>query len=702
MSKTSIIRFLYLAILALSIVWVLCAPFNFEYGIFELADGKNKSAELALIKNNSSKIRIVLESKNRKELQIVAQNIAKIFDVKTNNDKINATKALLLEHSNYLLSQENISILESGNAKKICIEAKDKILSPYNTSLFKVSKDPFFLLDNYAKNLIKYAGDWKMSEGFLEKEKDGIFYLALILNTQNFDDTKLKNCLLSVEKQRNEFVNIYISGARVHSLSASEKSKGEINLLSGLSLIIVFLIGYLAFGTIKIFLPMALALGSSFVIALASVMLMFERPHICVLIFATSLIGLSVDYSYHYFSSCKKFSPEVAFENIKSPLNKTLITTLLCFAILYFSNLDLLKEISVFSTVGLISSYLFVRFFYPPLVKILKPNFNKTVFSLPQLKLAKSKRAILAILVLLSVIGIFLANFKTEAKDLYSPHKNLLSQEKAVSEIFADEENVFAIIKASNFEELLATDEKSKLNGISKFIPSLKRQEQNKKLISDLYAKHATSLQKSIGANKKFTMPENQSPLRLEDFKGTNIEDAISSMLYNYEGRWTAIIPIKKDKKTTLETFSPVEFLNSIFDKYMKTTVVLIAISFALLITMFAFVFRHDFFKLILPIILAIALPIFVLSAFNINVNLFHILALFIIMGLGIDYSIFHYSNGSKLTKNAVLISFATSFVGFGALAFTTFGAISSIGIMLAMGLAFAYFISLILASKNE
>ena len=70
-------------------------------------------------------------------------------------------------------------------------------------------------------------------------------------------------------------------------------------------------------------------------------------------------------------------------------------------------------------------------------------------------------------------------------------------------------------------------------------------------------------------------------------------------------------------------------------------------------------------------------------------------------MGLGIDYSIFHYSNNSTLTKNAVFISFATSIIGFGALAFTSFKAISSIGEMLALGLGFAYFISLFLAEEK-
>lgn len=700
--KDAIFRFIYAAVFALSALFLLCAPIDFEYRIFELASGKNKSAELDFIKNNSSKIRIVLASENRETLEAAKEKAAKILGIeRDNSEKLNAAKTLLLEHSNYILSPESAAIIESGGGEKIFSEAKSKILSPYRASIFKVSKDPFFLLEEYVKSLLEYGGGWKMSDGFLEKEECGKFYAAAILNTLNLTDAELESKIENLENLKNKDLEVYKSGARIHSLKASKKSKSEINFLSTISLTLVFALGFWAFGTAKIFLPMAISLCSSFVIALATLVFFFDKPHVCVLIFATSLIGLSVDYSYHYFSACKKFSPEDAFKSIEKPLNKTLATTLVCFAVLYFSSLDLLKEISVFSIAGLISSYLFVRFFYPLIVKKLKPDFKQSVLKIPTPKLGRLKNIAVIALVSASLAGLIFAKFKTQATDLYVPDKDLLLQEKSVSEIFKDTEKKLAIIKGSSIDGILTCEENVGASGISRFIPSLNRQEKNKRLIESLYEKYAEKLQKSIGANKKFEMPKGQKPLKIEDLKGTLFEDAVSSMLHGENGSWTAIIPVDKNENFALETFSPPEFLNGIFDSYMKSSAALIAASFLALAAMFALVFRRSFLKLILPVVLSAGLPIFIFWILGANVNLFHILALFILMGLGIDYSIFHYSNNSTLTKNAVFISFATSIIGFGALAFTSFKAISSIGEMLALGLGFAYFISLFLAEEK-
>lgn len=700
--KDAIFRFIYAAVFALSALFLLCVPIDFEYGIFELASGKNKSAELDFIKNNSSKIRIVLASENCETLEAAKEKAAKILEVeRDNSEKLNAAKTLLLEHSSYILSPESAAIIESGGEEKIFSEAKSKILSPYRASIFKVSKDPFFLLEEYVKSLLEYGGGWKMSDGFLEKEEGGKFYAAAILNTLNLTDAELESKIKNLENLKNKDLEVYKSGARIHSLKASKKSKSEINFLSAISLTLVFALGYWAFGTAKIFLPMAISLCSSFVIALATLVFFFDKPHVCVLIFATSLIGLSVDYSYHYFSACKKFSPEDAFKSIEKPLNKTLATTLVCFAVLYFSSLDLLKEISVFSIAGLISSYLFVRFFYPLIVKKLKPDFKQSILKIPTPKLGRLKNIAVIALVSASLAGLIFAKFKTQATDLYVPDKDLLLQEKLVSEIFKDTEKKLAIIKGSSIDSILTCEENVGASGISRFIPSLNRQEKNKRLIESLYEKYAEKLQKSIGANKKFEMPKGQKPLKIEDLKGTLFEDAVSSMLHGENGSWTAIIPVDKNENCALETFSPPEFLNGIFDSYMKSSAALIAASFLALAAMFMLVFRRSFLKLILPVVLSAGLPIFIFWILGANVNLFHILALFILMGLGIDYSIFHYSNNSTLTKNAVFISFATSIIGFGALAFTSFKAISSIGEMLALGLGFAYFISLFLAEEK-
>ena len=84
--------------------------------------------------------------------------------------------------------------------------------------------------------------------------------------------------------------------------------------------------------------------------------------------------------------------------------------------------------------------------------------------------------------------------------------------------------------------------------------------------------------------------------------------------------------------------------------------------------------------------------------------NLFHIFAMFLILGFTLDYSIFRIS-GIEKSNDAVLISCLTTSFSFFLLIFTSFKLISSLGFVLSIGLMTSYLFSLILiknGDKNE
>ena len=88
-------------------------------------------------------------------------------------------------------------------------------------------------------------------------------------------------------------------------------------------------------------------------------------------------------------------------------------------------------------------------------------------------------------------------------------------------------------------------------------------------------------------------------------------------------------------------------------------------------------------------------LSLALLGIFNQPVNLFHIIAVFLIIGFGLDYSVFRFG-GAKKSADAVLISCLTSVFSFTLLALTGFKLISSLGYILAAGLIFSYIFSLV------
>ena len=111
---------------------------------------------------------------------------------------------------------------------------------------------------------------------------------------------------------------------------------------------------------------------------------------------------------------------------------------------------------------------------------------------------------------------------------------------------------------------------------------------------------------------------------------------------------------------------------------------------------------------ILLPSVCGGFITIGLLSLFNQPVNLFHVLALFLIAGFSLDYSIFRFNSiknpalsGIK-SANAVLISCATSVFSFLLLSFTSFKLISSLGFVLSLGLISSYVLSLLLINNDS
>ena len=175
---------------------------------------------------------------------------------------------------------------------------------------------------------------------------------------------------------------------------------------------------------------------------------------------------------------------------------------------------------------------------------------------------------------------------------------------------------------------------------------------------------------------KNFLIDENTSIMVVYDYDGDEINNA-------------RVINFQKD-------------ISSQIRKCRKICLGLLAPIFGLLYILLAKI--YDFksgLKIILPSVMAVGFVFGMLGIFNIPVNLFHLLAVFLIIGFGLDYSVFRF-NGARKCADAVFMSCLTSIFSFTLLAFAGFKLISSLGTVLALGLLSSYIFSLILISREE
>ena len=352
--------------------------------IFILAFFVAKTPEVnltgAFLDKNSNLVKLTNLSSNYLTVIFEAENKEDLDEIQTGFKKENLNYREITDiYKNYpenFLSDEIKNLIIEKNYKKLDEIALNQLYSPFSLILAPINSDPYLLSTNYllSKNLDETI-----------KEKNGKFY-----SKENFkikDKKQIEN-FLKLQKE-NEKGKIYLAGAPIHSYLTSEKSSFEINLICIISTIALILLFKFYFKNIKILIPVILSILFGFLFGFSISTLIFKKLHILTFVFSTTLIGISLDYSLHSFLVGDE-------KNFIKNLTVSMLTTVFAFLILLFSNMEILKQIAVFTSFGLIGVYLFVVVFLYGKINLTP----KKIFEIEN----KKVKVVLSIFVLLVLI----------------------------------------------------------------------------------------------------------------------------------------------------------------------------------------------------------------------------------------------------------------------------------------------------------
>lgn len=679
-----------------------------ETNILKAIFSNNEKVIVDLSTKFSAKINVIVESDSAETAETTAKNYYGQIDqtkMKTSDADIKGIIENYERHHYGLLSTKSERLLREKNYEQIEHNALELLYNPIMQPIGSIDDDPFLLLTDYVMSLSTTHD----ISNFTPIQLNDKYYSLIMLNVDG--DTALSPSIMNEEVKRlvilqkelsTKDVKIYLTGTPVHSYYASTKSAGEINLICILSSLFIIGLIYFYFRSLKPLLPIAVTIGAGIWAGFLVTSLIFPTVHILTFVFSTTLIGICVDYTLHFFVSHEKDTScdEVIKEIFKS-LSVSLLTTASAFIVMLFSNFILLKQIAVFTVTGLATVYLFVILFYPLFcTNIYNPAHIKH-FSIPE----KFNKPILIAAGIIIAVGLFRIHFDDNIKNMYVPPKHLLNAEKLQSELIKSNEmmSIF-VIEGKNLQELLEKEESityelSKNNvefqSLSKYLPSLKRQKSVQNLKKELYLKRLNDYAVFLPSDKRReVIDEALTPyplnynIKFEALKNNFLINENTSIVaaFGYEGgeiNGSRVINFPKD-------------ISSQIKKCRIICLSLLLPIFAILYLLLAKI--YDFKsagKIVLPSILAGGVSLGLLGIFNQPVNLFHIIAVFLIIGFGLDYSVFRFG-GAKKSADAVLISCLTSVFSFTLLALTGFKLISSLGIILAIGLLFSYIFSLV------
>ncbi len=134
----------------------------------------------------------------------------------------------------------------------------------------------------------------------------------------------------------------------------------------------------------------------------------------------------------------------------------------------------------------------------------------------------------------------------------------------------------------------------------------------------------------------------------------------------------------------------PQELLARVLTQWTRYAARALLVSLGLILLALLLVYRRRAWGLLVPSLCALAFAGGLLTLRGDPVNLFHLLAGFLLLGMSMDYTIFLWTGG-RAAFRPVLCSMLTSLAGFGALVFVSFPVVQSFGFVFGVGLPAAF-----------
>ena len=774
------------SLFVISLVFTLVFYFNnanklvFDTSLRDLSpdlsiDSPTQKAMDELTANISRSILFVVSGDNQEQLdnaKVELSSSLKALEPLTilSADSISLTEIInsLSQYRFQLLTEKQQIDLQNKSNTELALQAQAKLFRLTNTPLLSFENDPLGIHSEYFSQ-------------FLKRINDDVNQAKTISDNVNSDSTKHYQVIqtkipeggLGIDAQNqllldiNEIsdnikkkydVKILRSGIFFFAVDAAAKSKKDISLISTISMMGVFLVLLFTFRSIApLILPfLSIAFGVAFAVAVSH--FIYGKIHILTIVFGASLIGIVIDYSIHYFYHNASTDTQGTTynsdskEKLHSALLLSLVTSLLGYLALYFSQLDALKKVAVFSCCGLSMAWLSVIC----LGQFAKTNasanngFINTILSVIKSPFTLLKPSVLIVIVIgllvTSVFNVYKLKTSDDPRFFFTTDKNILASEVEVSKIASDyEPGRFVIIKGKSSEELFdntlafyhalndSSAEQSRstnslfdslsvsnFKSITQWLPAPQTQRVNYASQAKIYKELGAvdSLYELLGADKN-----NANQIKSEYKKSADLilkpdqinqlfKDVLPPLWSGEKDNYRNFILIAKGTDfqalekftaslTNVTYFNSVEKAQQSLADQRTSASKLLLVAYGLIMLLILIRYRKlTALNIVLVPLCATATLMLVFHVLGVPFNLFHVMALFLVLGLGMDYGIFAYElRDGSVTQQAILISAVTSLLSFGLLGLSSIPVAQSFGTILFLGNSFNLIASLIYAN---
>lgn len=530
-------------------------------------------------------------------------------------------------------------------------------------------------------------------------------------------------------------VELLAAGVPLIAEAAAAQAAGEMTTIGLGSLLAVIVIVAFSFRGLLPVLLVATSLLVGVGAGLVATWWVFGQVHVLTLVFGAALVGVAEDYGIHYFAA-RQGDPRRAgipqLDRLLPGLLLAFVTSALAYAALGLAPFPGLRQMALFSSVGLLAAFLTVACWFPlwpkqaPKPSWLSERLSRSLAVWPRLSPGPAGRhlpgtrsgwlaiGLVVLAVVTAVAGLARLRVDDQLRSLQGVPAGVLERQQQVAALLdAPSPAQFFVVEADDEETLLQREEAligalhplreeavlSDWQAVSEAVPSERRQRQDRELVTALESSVRAHLAEALGEPLPPPAPDAATPLDIATWLASPLSLVERPLwLGEHEGRVASVVRLSGIHPGSLQALSAlagdgVRWVDRTADysQLLKTYRVqiqgwlglgVLAIAFALLLR-----FGRQAWRALVPTLLAGALALGVQGLIGEPLQLFNVLALMLLLGVGIDYGIFlleHKDDGASWL--AVSLGAASTLLGFGLLALSETPALHGFGLTMLVG----------------
>ena len=529
-------------------------------------------------------------------------------------------------------------------------------------------------------------------------------------------------------------VRVLAAGMVFPAAAAAAQANVEFNTIGWGSILGIVLVTWITFRSLRPIGMVLLSLAVGTLAAIAVTAWWYPQLHLLTLVFGASLIGVAEDYGMHYLCvRDRQRRGRLAVVRDSLPgLSLALLTTVASFVGLGISPFPGLRQIAVFSAVGLISAWLTVMLWFPALDGSQVGSarvvawFDALRARWTRFSHGRGRWGLAALTTLTCVAGLSRLAPDDDIRLLQSLPAAMLHEQAEVGRILQQPfSEQFFVVRGASADEVLVREEALRVQldrliqrqllvgyqSISSWVPSAQTQRNDAALVAERLNQRAgplDQLRTLLGEDDAWASRLRRPPiaavsLSMGTWTASPISEPLRPLWLGRHGDTVASVVTLKgvapEQTPTLEQAAAlvpgvrwadqVASISSVLRTYRIRMSWVLAASYLAIWLLFLPRYGRSAWRVLAPSVLASMVSLATIGLMSQPLQLFHVLALYLVFGIGVDYAIFLSERSHTHEEDAwfaVGLAATSTVLSFGLLALSATPVLRAFGLIMLVG----------------